>query len=86
MKIYYIFFIIFGISIWVSSFAWYRLRMEYLERNKLSEWHYYAFGRRAYRETMKGSSALVKRCVFGFVIALVSFAIGLICHIFGANQ
>lgn len=76
-----IFIVIFAISGTVSGLAWYRLRMDYVERNHLRWWHYYAFGNRAHQETMRGDPVLVRRFKMGLIIAMLSWVAVLCSHL-----
>lgn len=85
MAINYILIIIFAVSAPISGISWYYLRMEYLERNKLTGWHYFALGKRAHRETMRGNSAIVRLYIISTILALASIALLFIGNVVKAN-
>lgn len=85
MTINYILMVIFALSAPVSGLSWYCLRMEYLERNKLNGWHYFALGKSAHKETMRGNPVMVRRYRISTILALASIALLFIGNVVKAN-
>ncbi len=85
MAINYILIIIFVISAPASGISWYLLQKEYFERNNLSDLHFFTFGKRDHKETLKGNPFLVKIYTISTITALASIMMLFIGNVVKAN-